>query len=181
MSVVLPALDAERLLTFEVQASVYALPIAEVHEVAETNRICCVPTIGRDVIGVMNWHGDALPVVAAPLLLEGADLEAAEAEEEGEAVQGEVPVAADPEDGEPDEAPRGLAESHVLVVSSRDDEPAQLGLPIDRVIGLVDGPRRRRGGGRLIVERRPVEGRVVSVLDPHRLIERATEVIGRVA
>jgi hypothetical protein len=69
----------------------------------------------------------------------------------------------------------------VLVVSRRDDEPAQLGLPIDRVIGLVDGSRRHRGGGRLIVERRPVEGRVVSVLDPRRLVERAMEVIGRVA
>jgi hypothetical protein len=67
------------------------------------------------------------------------------------------------------------------VVSARDDELAQLGFPIDRVIGLVDGPRRRRGGGRLVVERRPVEGRVVSVLDPHRLVERAIQVIEGVA
>ena len=84
---------------------------------------------------------------------------------------------------EPSEArePRKAAASaHVLVVSSRDDEPAQLGLPIDRVIGLVDGPRTRRGGRRLIVERRPVEGRVVSVLDPVRLVERATEIIAGV-
>ncbi len=47
----------------------------------------------------------------------------------------------------------------------------------DGSTGLVDGSRCRQVAGRLILERRPVEGRVVSVLDPRRLIERATEVI----
>lgn len=164
----IPAADAERLLTFEVRAAVYALPIAEVHEVAEAQRICCVPTIARDQVGIMNWHGDALPVVSAPLLLEVCD-----------------------DESPPEEPPAGLAEDrlerrvlegqHVLVVSARDDEAARLGMPIDRVIGLVDGPRWRRGGGRLVVERRSVEGRVVSVLDPRRLVARAAEVIERVA
>ena len=63
-----PGQDIERLLTFEVANAVYALPIAEVHEVAEANRICCVPTLSRDRVGVMNWHGDALPVVSSRLL-----------------------------------------------------------------------------------------------------------------
>lgn len=176
MSTLQVPVDAERLLTFEVEGGVYALPIAEVHEVAEAQRIRCVPTISRDRVGVMNWHGDALPVVSAPLLLEACEPEleddpSAEALPEGEA----APAEASPE-------PRdGLGGPHLLVVSSRDDEPAQLGLPIDRVIGLVDGPRRRRGGRRLVVERRSVEGRVVSVLDPRRLVERATEVIERAA
>ena len=179
------AADVERLLTFEVASSVYAVPIAEVHEVAEAGRICCVPTISLGVVGVMNWHGDALPVVSTPLLLEedaaepssGGDLaphagaatgaaEARGASQESEVVEAGV---------------ERLAGQHVLVVSARDDEPAQLGLPIDRVIGLVDGPRCPRGGRRLVVERRPVESRVVSVLDPCRLVERATEVIERVA
>ncbi len=56
--------DTERLLTFEVESSVYALPIAEVHEVTQATRVCCVPTISRELVGVMNWHGDALPVVS---------------------------------------------------------------------------------------------------------------------
>ena len=173
MSVVPPA-DVERLLTFEVESAVYALPIAEVHEVSESSRICCVPTISRSVVGVMNWHGDALPVVATPLLLDGSDADVDVAEEP------EDPAEATDVDAVPKPA-GALLESHVLVVSSRADQAPQLGIPIDRVIGLVDGSRQHWAGGRLIVERRPVEGRVVSVLDPRRLVERATEVIGRVA
>jgi chemotaxis signal transduction protein len=179
---ILPAADVERLLTFEVRSAVYALPIAEVHEVAEVKQICCVPTIGRDLVGVMNWHGDALPVVSTPILLEGEDVVELESREEDEALaEGEE---SDVERLAPAEAPsshRTRAGQQVLVVSARDTELAQLGLPIDRVIGLVDGPRRSRGGGRLVVERRPVEGRVVSVLDPHRLVERAIQVIEGVA
>lgn len=158
-----PSADTERLLTFEHARSMYALPIAEVHEVAEAKRICCVPTIRADEVGVMNWHGDALPVVSAALLLQtGA-----------------------PEDTDDDAGPEALTErravrvNHILVVSSRDDEPARLGVPIDRVLGLVDGLRRRRGGNDLVVERRPLDGRVVNVLCPRKLVERAMEVIGR--
>ena len=168
-----PAADVERLLTFEIASSVYAVPIAEVHEVAEAHRIRCVPTISLGLVGVMNWHGDALPVVSPALLLEVVD-------EELESESGGVDVAACDE-GVVEEEKSTLAGQHVLVVSARDDEPAQLGLPIDRVIGLVDGPRLPRGVGGLVVERRPVEGRVVSVLDPCRLVERAIEVIEQVA
>ena len=162
----LPAADAERLLTFEVRSAVYALPIAEVHEVAEVRRICCVPRISPASDGEMNWHGDALPVVSAELLLELSEDE-----------QGDAAVSA----AAPDEPGSALAGQHVLVVSARDDEPALLGVPIDRVIGLVDGSRRIRGGAQLVVERRQMEGRVVSILDPYRLVERATEVIARFA
>jgi chemotaxis signal transduction protein len=173
-----PASDAERFLTFEVAATIYALPIAEVHEVVEVRRICCVPTIPRSNVGVMNWHGDALPVVAAKLLLEPGDPEDAELAEE------EIDAEAMPERVEGEFGADAVMTSsdgggHVLIVSSNDDEPARLALPVDRVLGLVDGPRRRRGGGGLIVERRPVDGRVVNVLDPRRLVVRAIEVIGR--
>lgn len=158
----------ERLLTFEYANAMYALPIAEVHEVAEAQRICCVPTIPTGKVGVMNWHGDALPVVAAGLLLDmdGEDESAA-------AARDTVPRAAAPR--------RPVRTSLVLVISGRDDEAARLGLPIDRVLGLVDGPRRRRGGTELVVERRPLDGRVLNVLCPRTLVARAIEVIGRQA
>ena len=166
-----PAPDAERLLTFEAGATVYALPIAEIHEVAEVERICCVPTLPRDAVGVVNWHGDALPVVAPSLLFGDVPEAAGESEDDEEAIDvgsAEVPASA-----------AVLAVEHVLVVSARADGSAQLGVPIDRVIGLVDGPRNLRGGRKLVVERRPVDGRVVNVLCPRRLVARANEVIER--
>ena len=159
--------------------STYALPIAEVHEVAETVRICCVPTISQDLVGVMNWHGDALTIVATSLLFDGLEIEGLAAEDPSDDEGDEVTQTR--ESVEPPAASAGLAAPHVLVVSGRVDEPACLGLPIDRVIGLVDGVRRRREGRRLVVERRPVDGRVVNVLDPRRLVLRATEVIEREA
>ena len=73
------------------------------------------------------------------------------------------------------------AAEHVLVVSDRGDESARLGLPVDRVLGLVDGlprsPSRDEAPGELVVERRPVEGRLVNVLDARALVARAQRVI----
>ena len=170
------ATDVERLLTFEVSSTLYALPIAEVHEVVEVRRICCVPTIARPWVGVMNWHGDALPVVAAKLLLEPA---AREEDDPPNDVDGDLAAEVVAGSGTGEDTDSSLGEGQVLIVSERDDEQARLALPVDRVLGLVDGPRRRRGGRRLIVERRPLEGRVVNVLDPRRLVAGAAEVIGR--
>lgn len=164
-----PQGDTERLLTFEFAQAMYALPIAEVHEVAEAKRICCVPTIPVAEVGVMNWHGEALPVVSAGLLLGVEPLEN-ETEEDAD------PAALETEE---ETMPRAVRATHVLVVSGRDDEPARLGLPIDRVLGIVDGPRLRRGSQHVVVERRPIEGRIVNVLCPRSLVACATEVIGR--
>jgi len=147
----------------------YALPIAEVHEVAEASRVCCVPTCSPARVGVMNWHGDALPVVSARLLL-GTSCEVTPADLEGGAFEAA-------REEKPPGDPGVVGGAHVLVVSSRDDEHAQLGLPIDRVIGLADGPRQPRGVGELVVEVRPIDGCSVSVLDPRRLVERATKLI----
>jgi chemotaxis signal transduction protein len=152
--------EGDRLLIFEIADTVYALPISEVLEVAEVGRICCVPTVPTSCGGVVNWHGDALPIVW-PRLLFG----------EPESQECENP---------PEEAGSGSGQQ-VLVVSDRPDSQARMGLPIDRVIGLVDGSVRMRPGSELVVERRPVNGRVVSVLDPRRLVARATEVIEREA
>ena len=54
-----------------------------------------------------------------------------------------------------------------------------MGLPVDRVIGLVDGGPRPDGvaAGTLVVERRPVDGRIVHILDPAALVVRGEEVI----
>ena len=151
----MPAMTSpgERLITFEVHGTVYALPIAEVLEVAEPGQVTCIPTLAQSAFGVMNWHGDALPVVS-PRLLFGYDTDSVD-----------------------DNTVDGLVTEHVLVVADRPDEPAQMGLPIDRVLGLVEGSHRPRHGGQLVVERRPIDGRVVSVLDPRRLVARAVEVI----
>ena len=61
----------ERLLTFEVAGAAYALPIADVAEVAEIPPIAGIPTIPTRVGGVVNHHGDALPVVYGEALLDG--------------------------------------------------------------------------------------------------------------
>jgi len=140
----------DRLLTFEVAGTVYALPISEVLEVVESGNITCVPSLPKSHGGVMNWHGEALPVVTPAMLLDCGDASAAEGEGTG---------------------------SQYLVVTARADENARLGLPIDRVIGLVDGHTSRVQGPDVVAERRPVDGRVVSVINPRRLVERAAKVI----
>lgn len=63
----------DRLLTFEVGGSLYALPIACVVEVTEASALACIPTIPPSQAGVLNFHGNALPVFRRETLL---DLEA---------------------------------------------------------------------------------------------------------
>ncbi len=65
--------EDDRLLTFEVAGSVFALPIWGVIEVAEIAELACVPSVPPSVAGVLNYKGDALPVVRRERLL---DLEA---------------------------------------------------------------------------------------------------------
>ncbi len=60
----------ERLLTFEIAQSLYALPISGVVEVAEVDDdLAAIPTLPAEVGGVINFHGDALPVLHARALL----------------------------------------------------------------------------------------------------------------
>lgn len=141
----------ERLLAFEIREGVYALPITSVLEVAEAERVCCIPSVARSEGAVINWHGDALPVVAPDRLLGTEEAE---------------PAGADP-----------FAREHVLVVSDVSGSSARLGLPIDRVLGLLDSKPIVTRGRALVLERRPVDGRVVSVLDPGALTLRAIELI----
>lgn len=150
----------DRLLMFEFDDVRYALPIAWVVEVAEKDRITSVPSLSLPIGGVMNWHGEALPLIATELLL-GRD--------RGEA--GATPFGA--------ATTVGYAQDQVLVVAEQAGSLARLGMPVDRVIGLVAGQGcdvRNKGEG-LIVERRPVDGRIVHILDPVALVARGAEVI----
>jgi chemotaxis signal transduction protein len=68
---------------------------------------------------------------------------------------------------------------HVLVLARNQEDRGALGLPVDRILGLVDGAGGSARGADAVVERRPIDGRVVSVLDARRLLERAAENIER--
>ncbi len=136
----------ERLLTFEVAGDFYAMPIAGVLEVADAGRLTCIPTLPIRMGGVINYHGDALPVINCASLF---DLDESEV-------------------GEP-----GV----ILVIGGGTGESAQLGIPIDRVLGLVDGAAAAMPGAKAVAERRSIQGRVASVLDPQRLVSQARNVI----
>ena len=60
----------DRLLTFEVAGDFYAIPIAGVLEVADATRVTCIPTLPTKIGGVINYHGDALPVLNCSSLFE---------------------------------------------------------------------------------------------------------------
>jgi len=134
---------------FEVSGEPFALPISEIIEVVERAGVRCVPTLPKETGGVMNWHGEALPVVASHLLLGTAAMAAC--------AEGEV--------------------QPFLVVADRPEGGRQLGLPVDRVSGLVDGERGRPQGEEVIVEKRSLDGNLVSIVNPQRLVARAETVI----
>ncbi len=136
----------DRLLTFEVAGDFYAIPIAGVLEVADAGRVTCIPTLPTRMGGVINYHGDALPVLNCSSLFEVNESEL----------------------GEP---------ASILVISGRVGESARLGIPIDRVLGLVDGAAAAMSGAKAVAERRSIQGRVASVLDPQRLVSQARDVI----
>lgn len=137
--------EEHRLVVFEVSGSAYALPIADVLEVAEWLPLAAIPTLTADTAGVVNHHGDALPVVSREALLETE------------------PISSTPE--------------NLLVLGASGAEAGRLGVPVDRVIGLADVPATAPQAEGIVVERRPVHGRLVAVLDAARLLERAARVI----
>jgi chemotaxis signal transduction protein len=149
----------DRLLMFLFEDVRYALPIAWVVEVAEKDRVTSVPSLALPIGGVMNWNGEALPLVATELLL-GRDRDEAGATPFGAATT------------------VVYAQEQVVVVSAKPGGAPRLGMPVDRVVGLLEGQRDelRRGDG-LVVERRPVDGRIVHILDPVALVARGAEVI----
>jgi chemotaxis signal transduction protein len=155
-----PLEDGDRLLMFLFEDIRYAIPIAWVVEVAEKDRVTSVPSLALPVGGVMNWHGEALPLVATELLL-GRDRDEAGATPFGAATT------------------VGYAQEQVLVVSEKPGSAARMGMPVDRVIGLIqgEGASGRPATGELVVERRPVEGRIVHILNPAAVVASGEEVI----
>ena len=110
-------------LAFEMGAAQYALPIESILEIEGPGREArCVPGLPMDWVAVMNWHGSALPLVAGPLLLGS--------ESERDAAEG----------GELPEMATRWSEAHILVISEPEGEMPRLGLPVDRVLGLLEGP-----------------------------------------
>lgn len=140
----------ERWLTFEVRGTVYALPIAGVLEVVELGTATGVPSLPRDRAAVVNWHGDALPVLAAESLLD-----------ESTAVEGA----------------QALDAPQILVIENPNNAAARFGLPVDSVLGLVDRAPLRGRSGRVVTERSSIGGRVVGMIDPRQLVVRAGEMV----
>jgi chemotaxis signal transduction protein len=78
------------------------------------------------------------------------------------------------------ERPSAAAQAtHLLILARDPDDPDRFGLPVDRIHGLVEGPPLVAQGPSPIAARRPVDGRVLHVLDPRRLFERAAATIER--
>jgi chemotaxis signal transduction protein len=69
------------------------------------------------------------------------------------------------------------APQHLLVLAESPEDANRYGLPVDAIRGLVDGQPAAALDADPVAERRPIEGRIVSVLDPRRLLARATQVI----
>jgi chemotaxis signal transduction protein len=66
---------------------------------------------------------------------------------------------------------------HVIVLAARGGEAGWLGVPVDSVVGLVDAAVTAAGGQGLVVDRLPLRGRITSVVDARRLLERAAWLI----
>ena len=141
----------ERLLTFEIGGSLYALPIASIVEVAEVDEsFAAIPTLPAAIGGVINFHGDALPVLNSEVLL-GVGGDAAK------------------------------SPTQIVVVTDSPTEQARLGLPVDEILGLVNGPRAKSRGADPIAERRSIEGRMGKILDAAELVAAAEAVIANAA
>jgi chemotaxis signal transduction protein len=132
-----------RLILFEVAQAVYALPIADVLEVLENSDPVGIPTLPPETGGVVNHHGEALPVIAPAALFEGSD-------------------------------DKNAAE-HLLVLGGIGSEAGQLGIPVERVLGLADAVLDPAPSASWIRERVTLDERVVAVLDAGLCLDRAEE------
>jgi chemotaxis signal transduction protein len=137
----------DRLLTFEIGESLFAMPIAGILEVAECGAEACVPTVSSSIASVINYRGDALPVVRRERLLELGDAEASRPEH--------VLIVTD----SPTHAARlGLEVDRVLGLidgqgaASRGSEPVAERRPIDGRLAHILDPARLVARAREVIE-----------------------------
>lgn len=130
-----------RIILFEVGEALYGFPIADVLEVLENRTPSGIPTLAPEIGGVVNHHGETLPVIASGALFEGI-------------------------------ASTAVAE-HLLVLGGTGSDAGQLGIPVERVLGLADAPLDDTPSHDWIRARVTIEGRVVAVLDGARCLARA--------
>jgi chemotaxis signal transduction protein len=71
------------------------------------------------------------------------------------------------------------APEHVLVIAARSASTPSLGMPVDRILGLVAGAPATSRDHEPIAERRPLDGRVANILDAERVVAKARQVIER--
>lgn len=147
-------LTESRLLSFEVEGVLFALPISEILEVSESTPISSIPTLERWCGGVMNHRGDALPVFSLRVLV-GSDVNFDTSLSRGSA----------------------LAGKHLLVLSRSEDHSAELGLPVDSVRELVNTPAESEKCEGIVTERFFLEQREVAVIDSRQLMARAKTVV----
>ena len=129
--------SAQRLLTFAVGGGIYALPIASVLEVAEVGGSACIPTVLPDQAWVVNYHGDALPVVRSSALLDLAP-DSVPAPEHVLVISARAPGT--PGFGLPVDRILGLVAG--ASAAARDREPIAERRPLDgRVANILDAER----------------------------------------
>ncbi|MCH2185631.1 chemotaxis protein CheW [Myxococcota bacterium] len=149
-------------LAFEIGSAQYALPIDSILEIEGPGRQArCVPGLPMDSVAVMNWHGSALPVVSSHLLFSS--------EAERDTVERKaLPVRS-----------TRWSEAHILVISEPDGEMPRLGLPVERILGLLDVPPSDGMPGQ--ADDGEAEGRSASPLGlcPHELWNRAACLVER--
>ena len=75
----------------------------------------------------------------------------------------------------------GAVPEHVVVVASDGGDTPRLGLPVGRVLGLVNAPPPATLQPEPVTARLPVDGRVIGILDAQRLCDRAAELVARSA
>lgn len=137
----------ERLLTFEIAGALFAMPITGVLEVAERSGTARIPTVPESIASVMNYRGDALPVVRREQLLDLAP-EAAEAPEH-------VLVVTDPRSPVPRlglgvDRVLGLVDGHCP--TSEDGSVVAERRPLDGRMACVLDPARMVARAREVVE-----------------------------
>jgi len=147
------ASDEARLLTFEIGDSLFAMPISSILEVTERGIEACVPTVPKGTASVINYRGDALPVVRREKLFTWSSAEASHPEH--------VLVISD---GPTHAARLGLEVDRVLGLVdgegaiSRGPDPIAERRPIDDRIAHVLDPARLVARAREVIENSLTKG-----------------------